>query len=59
MPEDEGLDHCAECEDLIPVARRKHSPEFVCVSIANHNSKKQQTAITGINRRGSKDSQLK
>ena len=59
LPEGEGLTHCEKCEDAIPVARRKAIPGVrLCVNCQS-KLEKQQTTFTGINRRGSKDSQLK
>lgn len=59
LPGGEGLMHCEGCEDAIPDARRKAIPGVrLCVSCQSALEKK-QTAFTGINRRGSKDSQLK
>ena len=59
LPDGQGLTHCENCEDLIPVARRKAIPGVrLCVSCQSE-LEKQQTTFTGINRRGSKDSQLK
>ncbi len=55
----ESLTHCEECGDAIPEARRKAIPGVhFCVSCqAIHE--KQQTSLNSINRRGSKDSQLR
>lgn len=59
LPGGAGLTNCQECEALIPVARRKAVPGVrLCVS-CQAELEKQQTAFTGFNRRGSKDSQLK
>lgn len=59
MPDGEGLSHCQECETVIPEARRKAIPGVrLCVSCQSA-LEKQQTPVTGFNRRGSKDSQLK
>jgi len=59
LPDGGGLRHCHECEAQIPDARRKASPGVrLCVSCQSE-LEKQQTALTGINRRGSKDSQSK
>ncbi len=59
LPDGEGLTHCEGCEAVIPEARRKAIPGVrLCVSCQSALEKK-QTALTGINRRGSKDSQLK
>ena len=59
LPDGGGLSHCAECDAVIPDARRKAVPGVrLCVSCQSELEKK-QTGFTGINRRGSKDSQLK
>ena len=59
LPEGEGSTHCEECDSLIPEARRKAIPGVrLCVKCQEELEKRQTTA-TGINRRGSKDSQLR
>ncbi len=59
LPEGEGLTHCEECEVIIPEARRKAVPGVrLCVQCQGQLEKQQKTS-PGINRRGSKDSQLK
>ena len=59
LPDGEGSAHCEECEELIPEARRKAIPGVrLCVSCQSE-LEKHQTAPSGFNRRGSKDSQLK
>ena len=59
LPEGDGSAHCEECETAIPEARRKAIPGVrLCVSCQSE-LEKSQTALSGINRRGSKDSQLK
>ena len=59
LPEGEGLSHCEECESAIPQARRKAIPGVrLCIS-CQAELEKRQTAPTGYNRRGSKDSQLR
>jgi phage/conjugal plasmid C-4 type zinc finger TraR family protein len=59
MPDGEGLSHCEQCETAIPDARRKAIPGVrLCVSCQSA-LEKQQAPLTGFNRRGSKDSQLK
>lgn len=58
MPAGEGTEECVECGELIPEARRRALPGVTtCVSCQAGRDKRQVTA--GINRRGSKDSQLK
>ena len=59
LSEGGGSSHCAECDSPIPDARRKAIPGVrLCVSCQSELEQK-QTTQTGINRRGSKDSQLK
>jgi phage/conjugal plasmid C-4 type zinc finger TraR family protein len=59
LPDGEGLTHCEKCKGAIPVARRKaiHGVRL-CISCQS-KLEKQQTTYTIINRRGSKDSQLR
>ena len=55
----ESLTHCAECEEPIPEARRIAVPGVkLCIDCMQERDNGQQ-ARGGINRRGSKDSQLK
>jgi phage/conjugal plasmid C-4 type zinc finger TraR family protein len=55
----ESLTHCAECEEPIPEARRAALPGVkLCIDCMKERDKRYQTR-GGINRRGSKDSQLK
>ncbi|WP_282064600.1 DksA/TraR family C4-type zinc finger protein [Aliiroseovarius marinus] len=59
QPVGEGFTHCAECDEEIPQARREALPGVKlcidCVQERDAAFKKRP----GINRRGSKDSQLK
>ena len=58
-PIGESLTHCAECEEEIPEARRQARPGVkLCVDCQNERDGRFE-ARPGINRRGSKDSQLK
>jgi phage/conjugal plasmid C-4 type zinc finger TraR family protein len=58
MPSGEGTDHCVECGEEIPEARRRAVPGArTCVHC--QSGRDSRMAIGGINRRGSKDSQLK
>lgn len=58
-PQGESLTHCAECEEPIPEARRKAIPGVkLCIDCMQERDRAYQ-ARGGINRRGSKDSQLK
>ncbi|MBV2358213.1 DksA/TraR family C4-type zinc finger protein [Thalassococcus sp. CAU 1522] len=58
-PHGESLTHCAECEEEIPRARRDALPGVkLCIDCAAERDGAVR-ARGGINRRGSKDSQLK
>jgi phage/conjugal plasmid C-4 type zinc finger TraR family protein len=59
LPDGESLTHCEACECAIPEARRKAVPGVRLCVRCQSELEKQQTTLTGINRRGSKDSQLK
>ena len=58
-PVGESLTHCAECEEPIPDARREALPGVkLCIDcVAERDAGFKRRG--GINRRGSKDSQLK
>lgn len=59
MPKGESLSYCQACDGEIPEARRKAIPGVrLCVACQADLEKRQQSP-TAINRRGSKDSQLK
>ena len=58
-PQGESLTHCADCEEEIPEARRKAIPGVkLCIDCASERDARPELR-GGINRRGSKDSQLK
>ena len=58
-PVGESLTHCAECEEPIPEKRRAAIPGVkLCIDCQQERDGR-QTARGGINRRGSKDLQLK
>ncbi|GAB4305242.1 MAG: DksA/TraR family C4-type zinc finger protein [Roseovarius sp.] len=58
-PRGESLTHCAECDEPIPEARRRALPGVkLCIDCQQERDGAFQ-ARGGINRRGSKDSQLK
>ena len=59
LPDGAGSTHCEECDELIPEARRKAIPGVRLCVICQSEFEKHQTAPSGFNRRGSKDSQLK
>ncbi len=55
----ESLSHCAECEEPIPEARRNAVPGVrLCIDCQQERDARFQPR-GGINRRGSKDSQLR
>lgn len=54
-----SLTHCAECEEPIPKARQEAVPGVtLCIDCQQDRDNRPQMR-GGINRRGSKDSQLK
>ena len=58
-PVGDSLTHCAECDEEIPEARRKAIPGVkLCIDCMQDRDRAFK-ARGGINRRGSKDSQLK
>ncbi|TNF61273.1 MAG: DksA/TraR family C4-type zinc finger protein [Rhodobacteraceae bacterium] len=58
-PVGDSLTHCAECEEEIPEARRTAIPGVkLCIDCASERDAR-PVQRAGINRRGSKDSQLK
>ena len=58
-PVGESLTHCAECEEEIPQARRQAIPGVkLCIDCQQERDSSYKPRA-GINRRGSKDSQLK
>lgn len=58
MPSGEGTVHCEDCGDVIPARRRQALPGTrTCVPCQRERDR--QVAHTTINRRGSKDSQLR
>ena len=58
MPAGKGETHCLECGDEIPQARRRALPG-VRTCITCQAERDRRPVHSGINRRGSKDSQLK
>ncbi|MES2033713.1 MAG: DksA/TraR family C4-type zinc finger protein [Pseudomonadota bacterium] len=58
LPVGEGANHCVECGDAIPEARRKALPAArTCVTC--QSGRDGRIVLACINRRGSKDSQLR
>lgn len=59
IPSGESLRRCEECDASIPEARRQAIAGVrLCVACQTELDKR-QTAASGFNRRGSKDSQLR
>ena len=59
LPKGESLATCEECGAGIPPARREAVPGVrLCVS-CQESADRARSAASGINRRGSKDSQLR
>ncbi|MFT5701412.1 MAG: phage/conjugal plasmid C-4 type zinc finger TraR family protein [Desulforhopalus sp.] len=59
LPKGKSLSNCEECDEPISVARRKAIPGVRLCILCQSEIEKQQSFSFGINRRGSKDSQLK
>jgi len=59
LPRGESLHYCEQCHSAIPEARRKFMPGVrLCVQCRSEFDKAEKTQ-GAINRRGSKDSQLR
>ena len=59
LPVGESLSNCEECDKAIPEARREAVPGVrLCISCQSEQDAKFK-AVSGYNRRGSKDSQLR
>ena len=59
LPSGPGLQHCEECEAVIPEARRKAIPGVRLCVACQEAVDAEEAAFAGYNRRGSKDSQLR
>ena len=59
LPRGNSLEHCEECGTSIPEARRNAVPGVRLCIVCQEKHDKEQVASGGINRRGSKDSQLR
>jgi phage/conjugal plasmid C-4 type zinc finger TraR family protein len=59
MPSGESLAECEECGDDIPERRRVALPGVRTCIVCQGARDARRTAFGGINRRGSKDSQLR
>ena len=59
LPRGESRPNCAECGNSIPEARRKAVPGVRLCIVCQADYDKGAAVSAGINRRGSKDSQLR
>ena len=59
LPSGPGLTHCAECGEEIPEARRVALPGVRLCVACQEIADGAQSPVSGYNRRGSKDSQLR
>lgn len=59
LPQGDGLSHCAECGQPIPEARRAVIPGVRCCVACQDIEDRTLKPVSGYNRRGSKDSQLR
>jgi phage/conjugal plasmid C-4 type zinc finger TraR family protein len=60
LPTGQSLLHCEECDAPIPEARRRAVPGVrLCVNCQAAHDQEQAASAGSINRRGSKDSQLR
>jgi len=59
LPRGTSLRKCEECDDPIPEARRQAVPGVRLCIACQQAADSEQQAISGYNRRGSKDSQLR
>lgn len=60
LPSGPGLLRCEACDTPIPEARRRAVPGVrLCVACQAAHDQEQAAGAAGINRRGSKDSQLR
>jgi phage/conjugal plasmid C-4 type zinc finger TraR family protein len=59
LPSGVGLSHCATCGAEIPEARRSALPGVRLCVTCQQIADKDQSPVSGYNRRGSKDSQLR
>jgi len=59
LPRGDSLENCEECGTAIPAARREAIPGVrLCVACQSEHDK-ETVSLSGYNRRGSKDSQLR
>ena len=59
LPQGESLRQCEECGNEIPAARREAVPGVRLCLACQAERDRERKAVSGYNRRGSKDSQLR
>jgi phage/conjugal plasmid C-4 type zinc finger TraR family protein len=60
LPTGPSLEHCEECGEAIPEARRQAVPGVrLCLACQDERDRDQAATFSAYNRRGSKDSQLR
>lgn len=59
LPQGPGRRRCEECDAEIPQARREAVPGVRLCIACQEAQDREQAAVAGYNRRGSKDSQLR
>lgn len=59
LPRGESLSHCRECGEKIPEARRRAVPGVQLCIPCQSELENESFDLSGYNRRGSKDSQLR
>lgn len=59
LPAGPSLSHCAECGAAIPQARQEAIPGVRLCIACQESHDRNEAAVSGYNRRGSKDSQLR
>jgi len=59
MPDGVSLTHCEDCDETIPNARRKAVPGVRKCIVCQEADDRDRRSVQGMNRRASKDSQLR
>lgn len=59
LSQGKSLTRCQQCDAKIPEARRKAVPGVRLCIACQETHDREQAGVSGINRRGSKDSQLR
>lgn len=59
LPRGPGLERCEQCDEPIPEARRRALPGVRLCVVCQQTRDGEAGGVSGYNRRGSKDSQLR